>query len=260
MTLIEIWIRQFLQSIMKWIFNIYYQKERIESKSPNVSSVLSPRPTSVNYHFTRQCNYKCGFCFHTAKSSFVLPLEEAMRGLRLLHEAGKIIRYCIFSFNYTRSRIVSISTGMEKINFSGGEPFIHQKGRYLGQLVQFCKRELGLASVSIVSNGSLVTEDWFVRFGEYLDILAISCDSFQTETNHLIGRHRNGNQIKIDDGKGNDHLESLERVRGWCRDYRVAFKINSVINVYNVDEDMNDQIQQLNPVRWKVIILLNPVS
>ena len=90
MTFIEIWIRQFLQSIMKWIFNIYYQKEGIESKLPgNVSSVLSPRPTSVNYHFTRQCNYKCGFCFHTAKSSFVLPLEEAMRGLRLLHEAGK---------------------------------------------------------------------------------------------------------------------------------------------------------------------------
>lgn len=46
-------------------------------------------PTSVNYHFTRQCNYKCGFCFHTAKTSFVLPLEEAQRGLRLLKEAGE---------------------------------------------------------------------------------------------------------------------------------------------------------------------------
>lgn len=46
-------------------------------------------PTSVNYHFTRQCNYKCGFCFHTAKTSFVLPLAEAKRGLRLLQEAGE---------------------------------------------------------------------------------------------------------------------------------------------------------------------------
>lgn len=140
---------------------------------------------------------------------------------------------------------------MEKINFSGGEPFIHQKGRYLGQLVQFCKRELGLASVSIVSNGSLITEDWFIRFGEFLDILAVSCDSFKAETNHLIGRHRNGNKIQTGD-EGSEHLESLERVRGWCRDYRVAFKINSVINVHNVDEDMNSQIHQLNPVRWKV--------
>ena len=33
-------------------------------------------PLSVNYHFTRQCNYSCGFCFHTAKTSFVLPLDK----------------------------------------------------------------------------------------------------------------------------------------------------------------------------------------
>lgn len=46
-------------------------------------------PTSVNYHFTRQCNYRCGFCFHTAKTSFVLPLEEAKRGLTMLKEAGE---------------------------------------------------------------------------------------------------------------------------------------------------------------------------
>ena len=46
------------------------------------------QPQSVNYHFTRQCNYQCGFCFHTAKTSFVLPIEEAKRGLKLLKEAG----------------------------------------------------------------------------------------------------------------------------------------------------------------------------
>lgn len=46
-------------------------------------------PRSVNYHFTRQCNYKCGFCFHTAKTSFVLPLEKAKQGLKMLKEAGK---------------------------------------------------------------------------------------------------------------------------------------------------------------------------
>ena len=46
-------------------------------------------PLSVNYHFTRQCNYQCGFCFHTAKTSFVLPIDEAKHGLKLLKEAGK---------------------------------------------------------------------------------------------------------------------------------------------------------------------------
>ena len=50
-------------------------------------------PKSVNYHFTRQCNYKCGFCFHTAKTSFVLPLDEAKRGLKILKEGGRDNNY-----------------------------------------------------------------------------------------------------------------------------------------------------------------------
>ncbi|XP_053701681.1 radical S-adenosyl methionine domain-containing protein 2 [Synchiropus splendidus] len=176
-------------------------------------------PTSVNYHFTRQCNYKCGFCFHTAKTSFVLPLEEAKRGLRLLKDAG-----------------------MEKINFSGGEPFLHHKGDFLGNLVQFCKQELQLPSVSIVSNGSLIREKWFQKYGEFLDILAISCDSFDEDTNQLIGRAQGRKS----------HLDSLYKIRNWCQQYKVAFKINSVINTFNIEEDMSANITQLNPVRWKV--------
>ncbi|MBN3310308.1 RSAD2 protein, partial [Amia calva] len=179
----------------------------------------APVPTSVNYHFTRQCNYKCGFCFHTAKTSFVLPIEEAQRGLRLLKRAG-----------------------MEKINFSGGEPFLHERGDFLGKLVQFCKQDLELQSVSIVSNGSLIREKWFQKYGDYLDILAVSCDSFNEETNSMIGRRQ---------GK-KSHLENLYKVQNWCREYKVAFKINSVINTFNVDEDMGDRIRELSPVRWKV--------
>ena len=63
-----------------------------EADSRQVGSVRASSatvPRSINYHFTRQCNYKCGFCFHTAKTSFVLPLEEARRGLRMLRDEGK---------------------------------------------------------------------------------------------------------------------------------------------------------------------------
>ncbi|KAF6721835.1 Radical S-adenosyl methionine domain-containing protein 2 [Oryzias melastigma] len=179
----------------------------------------APIPTSVNYHFTRKCNYKCGFCFHTAKTSFVLPLEEAKRGLKLLKEDG-----------------------MEKINFSGGEPFLHERGEFLGKMVQYSKVDLQLPSVSIVSNGSMIKEKWFQKYGDYLDILAISCDSFNEETNQLIGRTQGRKS----------HLDSLYKIRSWCQQYKVAFKINSVINTFNIDEDMTDQIQQLDPVRWKV--------
>ena len=55
---------------------------------------------------------------------------------------------------------------MEKINFSGGEPFIKENGHYVGELVRYSKRELQLPSVSIVSNGSLITEQWFEDYGK----------------------------------------------------------------------------------------------
>lgn len=66
-----------------------------------------PVPISVTYHFTRQCNKECGFCFHTSKTSHIASPEEAKRGLSLLNNAG-----------------------MRKLNFAGGEPFLYLK--YLG--------------------------------------------------------------------------------------------------------------------------------
>ena len=58
--------------------------------------------------------------------------------------------------------------GMEKINFSGGEPFLQEKGDFLGRLVQFCKVDLQLPSVSVVSNGSMIKENWFRKYGTFL--------------------------------------------------------------------------------------------
>lgn len=82
----------------------------------------------------------------------------------------------------------------------------------------------------------------FSLSGDYLDILAISCDSFDEDTNQLIGRAQ---------GK-KSHLENLYKIRRWCANYKVAFKINTVVNTFNVDEDMRDNIKMLDPVRWKV--------
>ena len=56
---------------------------------------------------------------------------------------------------------------MEKVNFSGGEPFLHDRGHYIGEMVKFCKQELELPSVTIVSNGSLITDRWFKLYGKY---------------------------------------------------------------------------------------------
>lgn len=127
---------------------------------------------------------------------------------------------------------------MRKINFSGGEPFLYPK--YLGELVKFCKTTLKLESVSIVSNGSKIQEHWLETYAQYLDILAISVDSFDEETNIKIGR-----------GKGK-HLSNLLQIRIWCEKYGILFKLNSVICTYNWQENMVEQIEKLQPFRWKV--------
>ena len=75
-------------SLLWWIY--FKPLHRLGlSNNVNNAQVSEVKPASVNYHFTRQCNYQCGFCFHTAKTSFVLPIDKAKQGLKLLKEAGK---------------------------------------------------------------------------------------------------------------------------------------------------------------------------
>jgi radical S-adenosyl methionine domain-containing protein 2 len=148
--------------------------------------------------FIRKCNYSCEFCFHTTKNLYILPLDEAKRGLRLLVDAG-----------------------MKKLNISGGEPFL--KPEFIGEVFKFCKEELHLESCTIVNNGSKVTEKWLDKYGQYLDIMAISCDSFDVETNLQLGR--------AEKGRGT-HVGRVFQVAGWCRDRGIQVKINSVITRY----------------------------
>lgn len=174
-------------------------------------------PISVNYHFTRKCNYSCGFCFHTAKTSTYLPIEKAKLGLKMLAESG-----------------------MKKLNFAGGEPLLREYHKHVGELCKYAKQELHLESVSIISNGSQLNQLWFQKYGEFVDIMGFSCDSFDEDVNIKIGR-----------GRGT-HLSQLRKVRNWCETYNVKFKLNSVINKFNYKEDMVDAINALAPFRWKV--------
>ena len=176
-------------------------------------------PISVNYHLTRQCNYSCGFCFHTATSSHVETLDNAKKGMLLLKEAG-----------------------MKKVNFAGGEPFMNPQ--FLGQLAKYCKEILQLESVSIVTNGSKVTSSWLAQYAKYIDIMAVSCDSFDEATNVKIGR-----------GTGK-HLQKFKQLSQTCKDSGIMFKVNTVINKYNYSEDMNAAIREIAPMRWKCFQVL----
>ena len=195
----------FLKGILHFFYNIFGKP--------------SSQCQSVNYHFLRQCNYSCKFCFHTNKPSNTLKIEDAKRGLKLLKEAG-----------------------MKKINFAGGEPFLQKK--FMNELIKYCKITLKLESVSIISNGSLIDEEWFKENRGFVDILGVSCDSFNRDNLKEMGR--------VDKRGGKDHLLKIKQIALWCRQYKIHFKINTVVTSVNFLEDMNEQINELQPFRWKV--------
>jgi radical S-adenosyl methionine domain-containing protein 2 len=70
----------------------------------------------------------------------VLDLEQAKTGLGKLAEAG-----------------------MRTISFAAGEPFLYPN--FLSQLARYCKQDLNVESVSIVSNGSLIKVNWMRKYG-----------------------------------------------------------------------------------------------
>lgn len=152
-------------------------------------------------------------------TSFNLPIEDAKRGLALLKAAG-----------------------MKKINFAGGEPFLYNS--FLGAMIAFCKEELHLESVSIVTNGSLVDEVFLTKYGPYIDILAVSCDSFNEQTNIAIGRGTS------------DNVRKLFQIRDWCEHFGIKFKLNTVVCRLNYKEDMNAVVHKLQPFRWKCFQVL----
>ena len=178
------------------------------------------KPESVNFHYTRLCNFSCGFCFHTKKSSDKLPIEDAIRGCDMLKKAG------------TR-----------KLNIAGGEPFIYP--HYLGELIKQCKENIKIEKISVITNGSLVKKDFFEKFGKYIDVFGVSCDSFDKETNIRIGR-----------GKKGENVQKLFEIRELCKQYGIKFKLNTVVCNYNKDENMVENIKKLNPDRWKVFQVL----
>jgi len=155
-----------------------------------------------------------------SKNTYKLPIEEARRGLQILKEYG-----------------------VKKINFAGGEPFT--ESRFLGELVKICKLELKIEKISIITNGSLVKRKFFEDFGKYIDVFGVSCDSFDKETNIKIGR-----------GKKGDNVKKLFELREWCKEYKIKFKLNTVVCNLNKEENMVEYINKLNPDRWKCFQVL----
>ena len=212
---------------------VTFLARRVARAAPALTQAdLLTKPVSVNYHFTRVCNYECRFCFHTEKVNPLYgPTPHASEA-----DAKIVLRKLA-------------DAGMRKLNFSGGEPFLYH--RLLGELCRFAKVDLKLESVSIVSNGSRIKQQWLEEFGRpYVDMIALSIDSANSDTLEEIGRRERG-------GRGTSyHLPQAKQVAAWIREAGIELRVNTTVTAKSVDEDMNDLIDALQPKRWKVFQML----
>lgn len=189
--------------------------------------------TAVNIHFSRKCNYECNFCFHTAKSSDMLSINEWNQIISSLKKSG-----------------------VEKLNFAGGEPFLQSHRKLLGEMIVSAK-SMGIQSVSVITNASQMKylSDWFQNYAKYLDILGVSLDTLSMDINKQHGRYPRGkiNEIKLDD---QSHLNNVRLAARICNDYGIKFKINTVVTSLNKDEDISSFINEIKPFRWKIFQVL----
>ncbi|MCB6185083.1 viperin family antiviral radical SAM protein [Leeia sp. TBRC 13508] len=208
------------------------------------------KPTTlvINWHLTEVCNYRCQYCYAT--------WNESSHHRELIHNPEKTIALMseLHQFFKPSSHKNILGKKMEwnavRINFAGGEPLLYTEK--IPSIINHAK-ELGF-EVSMITNGSQLSEDLLGRLAPQLSWLGISIDSINPVTNNNIGRiDRRGRLLNyetlaqhlIDARKSNPNLR---------------IKLNTVVNQLNYHEDLSTFIKHLAPNKWKVLRMLPVVN
>ena len=129
--------------------------------------------------------------------------------------------------------------GFEKITFAGGEPMLYPD---LDELIREAK-DSDMAT-SVVTNGSRITEDWLESMRGCLGWIALSIDSVKSVTNEMSGRATSLGPMTAE-----EYLRTARSIKL----HGVRLKINTVVTLYNHEEDMSEFIRAAEPERWKIM-------
>ena len=168
---------------------------------------------------TLNCNFKCPYCF-----------EEGKRNFKVNKEYFQILkRYSDNNFKFFNHVHISLF---------GGEPLLKEKDMfdYL-EYIYNKKNEYGIEmSTSIVTNGSLVTEEVVEKLKKY------SCKYFQIT---LDGDESLHNKIRIfEDGKESfklliDKINLVAKLSSDIEDFKLTVRINlKNINIEKIEETL----------------------
>lgn len=174
----------------------------------------------INLHILEACNFGCRQCFSKFGTKKLLPVEDWK----------KIVDNCI------------AGADVAEFNIAGGEPMLYPG---LVELVQYIRDKE--VKVSLITNGSLMNEEWIKNYAGMFETIGFSVDSINDETNRKIGRcDRNGKTIPT--GRIVELCGLIRKYAPGCR-----IKINTVVSALNKDEVMSDFIDEIATDRWKIL-------
>lgn len=174
----------------------------------------------INLHILEAYNFKCRHCFSKFGTKETLPVDDWK----------KIVDNCI------------AGADVDEFNIAGGEPMLYPG---LAELVQYIRSKC--VKVSLITNGSLMDEEWIKNYAGLYETIGFSVDSLNDETNKKIGRcDRSGKAIPAD---------RIVELCGLIRRYAPGcwIKINTVVSALNKDEMMSDFIDEIAADRWKIL-------
>lgn len=178
------------------------------------------RSVTANYHFIRNCNYRCKYCYATF-------CDGDQSGVRVrdsdIHAVTRLL-----------------AQGFKKVTFVGGEPTLYPG---LSDLLSIAKSEGALTNV--VTNGSVLTHNWLMANRTKLDFLTLSIDSGVHATLSVIGRvTAKGESLPP------ERLVSLALA---AKAAGIGVKVNTVVTRLNQTEDLSALILRIAPERWKIL-------
>ena len=168
---------------------------------------------SANIHLDGRCNYHCAHCFDTCLPKKCMKPDDWKMHLEYLR-----------------------SIGVTKINLAGGEPFLYP---YLSEMCETVKN-MGF-TVSIVSNGSLITKEKIKSLAKNVSWLGLSIDSPDEKDEIIIGRN-SGNGC---------HLKHIIDVSDWAHACGMKVKLNITVVKQSWNKDFHELIARVKPERIK---------
>lgn len=177
---------------------------------------------TINWHLTETCNFDCFFCF--------AKYHNKEKELHLDKNKIDTLLEKIYFYFKTKFEIVNL-------NLVGGEPLLSKNINYIIEKAF----NLGF-KVSLISNGSLINDKFLETNVKYLTTIGISIDSLNNDTNKKIGRFTK-----------RDYKEILKLINK----YPINLKINTVVNKFNFQENIVEELKEFKIKKWKIFQAIN---